>query len=61
MKSTLLLAGLALTITAGAQTHHYLKTECGTEFTLALRSDSTLWATGQNGNGQSSVTTVFGF
>ncbi|MBC7553742.1 MAG: T9SS type A sorting domain-containing protein [Taibaiella sp.] len=52
MKSTLLLAGLALTITAGAQIHHYLKTECGTEFTLALRSDSTLWATGQNGNGQ---------
>lgn len=30
----------------------YTHVECGTEFTLALRSDSTLWTWGYNANGQ---------
>jgi len=34
-----------------AQTH-FTHVDCGTEFTVAVRSDSTLWAWGFNGNGQ---------
>ena len=30
----------------------WLKISCGTQFTVALRSDSTLWSWGFNGNGQ---------
>jgi alpha-tubulin suppressor-like RCC1 family protein len=37
---------------ACAQTLSFKKVECGTEFTIGLRSDSTLWGFGQNGNGQ---------
>lgn len=31
------------------------KVQCGTEFSLALKSDSTLWSWGNNGNGQLGV------
>jgi Secretion system C-terminal sorting domain/Regulator of chromosome condensation (RCC1) repeat len=50
---SLLLAGATC---ATAQT--YTHTECGTEFTIALRSDSTLWGWGFNGNEQLGLTGV---
>ena len=58
MKSTLLLTAACILAAsqAFAQTS-FTHVECGTEFTMALRSDSTLWACGNNGNGQLGVDT----
>lgn len=45
-----LLALLSLAYTAGAQ--QYTTVKCGSEFAVALRSDSTLWGWGSNSVGQ---------
>ncbi len=53
MKKQLLTLAFGLLV-AGTITAQktYTHVECGTEYTLALRSDSTIWACGENGNYQ---------
>ena len=50
-KTIQLFTALLLSQTAQAQ-DYWLKIESGTEYSLALKSDSTLWSWGQNTNGQ---------
>ncbi len=52
MKHLITVSLAVLSLSATAQTVHYNKTSCGTEYTLALRSDSTLWGFGMNQNRQ---------
>jgi alpha-tubulin suppressor-like RCC1 family protein len=51
IQTTLLLLAIAFQQKLFAQ-HTWLKVAAGTEFTMALRSDSTIWSWGFNGNGQ---------
>ena len=51
IQTTLLLLVIAFQQKLFAQ-HTWLKVAAGTEFTMALRSDSTIWSWGFNGNGQ---------
>jgi alpha-tubulin suppressor-like RCC1 family protein len=50
-KTIQLFTALLLSQTAQAQ-DYWLKVEGGTEYSLALKSDSTLWSWGHNANGQ---------
>jgi len=52
MKKALLIAASMLALTPAFAQTTFTHVECGTEFTLALRSDSTLWACGNNANSQ---------
>ncbi|XZF14568.1 T9SS type A sorting domain-containing protein [Chitinophagaceae bacterium MMS25-I14] len=51
MKKLLSVASV-LIISIAAQAQYFKTVSSGTEFTFALRSDSTLWSWGYNGNGQ---------
>ena len=52
MKNKLLLIALFCILQISINAQIWQKVVCGGEFTVALRSDSTLWAWGFNGNGQ---------
>ena len=57
-KTVTLLAAICTTISSASAQTTYTHVECGTEFTIAVRSDSTLWAWGFNANGQLGTTAV---
>ncbi|MFZ4412882.1 MAG: T9SS type A sorting domain-containing protein [Bacteroidales bacterium] len=52
MKIKLIVLALFCLIQLNVSAQTWLKLSCGTEFSVALRSDSTLWAWGANMNGQ---------
>lgn len=52
MKRALLLTIISFQFLSVSFSQTWKKISCGTEFTLGLRSDGTLWAWGFNGNGQ---------